>query len=296
MKPWCLMLNCWMCSIKRPSCGFSPFLRLAAFQEFGVFMKSRSLILPAALASALLLAACDKEAVKPKGESAEKSETADSGSTLNIPGLKDEKAQSSYVVGMTLGKQMTEIKDELDIDTVVRGLKDELAGGAKKVTDEQAQEIMAGFMERMQAKMMAEQMAAARKNSEEGQKFMEENAKKEGVKTTASGLQYQVLEEGKGAKPSGNDAVKVKYTGTLLDGTVFDSTDKNGGEPAILPLDRVIPGWAEGLRLMPVGSKYKLWIPGNLGYGEQVPPGAPFPPNATLVFEVELVEIVKAPK
>ncbi|MDO4708608.1 MAG: FKBP-type peptidyl-prolyl cis-trans isomerase [Pseudomonadota bacterium] len=258
-------------------------------------MKSSSLILPAALASALLLAACDKEAVKPKGESAEKSETQSAASTLNIPGLKDEKAQSSYVVGMTLGKQMAEIKDELDMDAVVRGLKDELSGKAK-VTDEQGREIMAGFMEKMQAKMMAEQMAAARKNSEEGQKFLEENAKKEGVKTTASGLQYQVLEEGKGAKPAGNDAVKVKYTGTLLDGTVFDSTDKNGGEPAILPLDRVIPGWAEGLRLMPVGSKYKLWIPGNLGYGEQVPPGAPFPPNATLVFEVELVEIVKAPK
>lgn len=259
-------------------------------------MKSRSLILPAALASVLLLAACDKEAVKPKGDTAENSETADSGSSaLNIPGLKDEKQQSSYVVGMTMGKQMAEIKDELDMDAVVRGLKDELAGKAK-VTDEQGREIMASFMEKMQAKMMAEQMAAARKNSEEGQKFLEENGKKEGVKTTASGLQYQVLEEGKGAKPSGNDAVKVKYTGTLLDGTVFDSTDKNGGEPAILPLDRVIPGWAEGLRLMPVGSKYKLWIPGNLGYGEQVPPGAPFPPNATLVFEVELVEIVKAPK
>ncbi|PJK10025.1 peptidylprolyl isomerase [Lysobacteraceae bacterium NML120232] len=261
-------------------------------------MKSPAFLLATtALASVLLLAGCDKDAVKPNGESAEKSETADSGSTLSIPGLKDEKQQASYVIGMTMGKQMAEIKDELDIDTVVRGLKDELAGGDKvKVTDEQAQQIMAGFMEKMQAKMMAEQMAAARKNAEEGQKFLEENAKKEGVKTTNSGLQYQVLQEGKGAKPVGDDAVKVKYTGTLLDGTVFDSTDKNGGEPAILPLDRVIPGWAEGLRLMPVGSKYKLWIPGNLGYGEQVPPGAPFPPNATLVFEVELVEIVKAPK
>ena len=128
------------------------------------------------------------------------------------------------------------------------------------------------------------------------EKFLADNGKKPDVKTTASGLQYQVVSEGTGPKPKATDVVKVKYKGTTLDGKEFDSTEAHGGEPAVLPLDRVIPGWSEGIHLMPVGSKYKFWIPSNLGYGEQVPPGAPFPPNATLVFEVELLDIVKAPK
>ncbi|RMH94921.1 FKBP-type peptidyl-prolyl cis-trans isomerase [Lysobacter pythonis] len=261
-------------------------------------MKSCSVLAVTALAAALSLAACDKTADKAAGkESADKSAVAEGAKDAKtIPGLKDEKAQASYVVGLTMGKQLADIKSDIELETVVRGLKDELSGGKKLVDDGQAREIMAGFMEKMQAKMMAEQMAKARKNTEEGQKFLAENGKKEGVKTTASGLQYQVVTEGKGAKPGEGDAVKVKYKGTLLDGTEFDSTEKQGGEPAVLPLDRVIPGWAEGIRLMPVGSKYKFWIPSNLGYGEQVPPGAPFPPNATLVFDVELLDIVKAPK
>ena len=119
-----------------------------------------------------------------------------------------------------------------------------------------------------------------------------ELAKKQGVVTTVSGLQYQVLAEGKGAKPGATDGVKVNYKGTLLDGTEFDSSYKRG-EPAVLPLQGVIPGWAEGLQLMPVGSKYKFWIPAKLAYGEQAPPM--IGPNQVLEFEVELLEIVKAP-
>lgn len=254
-------------------------------------MKSRSAKLAlTALAAALALAACNKEGEEKKSEAG----TEQASTSKAIPGLKDEKAQASYVIGVSLGKQMAEIKDKVDIDLVARGFKDEMTEGRKVlVTDEQAQEIMASFMERVQAELMAEQMSKVRKNAEEGQKFLAENAKKEGVKTTASGLQYQVISEGTGAKPKAGDAVKVKYKGTLLDGTVFDSTEKNGGEPATLPLDGVIKGWSEGVQLMPVGSKYKFWIPAELGYGEQVPPGAPFPPNATLIFEVELVEILK---
>ena len=258
-------------------------------------MKSRPVLAMTALAAAIALSACNKPADKPAAETGEKAE-ADAGTTRQIPGLKGEREQASYVVGMTMGKQLADIKDEIDFDVMVRGMKAEMNGDKKLVDDDQAREIIAGFMEKVQARMMAEQMAKARKNAEDGQKFLAENGKKEGVKTTASGLQYQVISEGTGAKPGEGDAVKVKYTGTLLDGTEFDSTEKQGGEPAVLPLDRVIPGWSEGIRLMPVGSKYKFWIPGNLGYGEQVPPGAPFPPNATLVFEVELLDIVKPPQ
>ena len=131
-----------------------------------------------------------------------------------------------------------------------------------------------------------------KQNLAAGVAFLAENGKKPGVVTTASGLQYQVVTMGKGAKPTPSDNVRVHYTGTLLDGTKFDSSyDRN--EPAQFAVGAVVPGWTEALQLMPVGSKYKLWIPAKLGYGEQGTPGGPIPPNATLVFDVELIEIVK---
>ena len=146
----------------------------------------------------------------------------------------------------------------------------------------------------MQAKQIAKMMADAKNNLEAGQKFFAENGKKPGVKTTASGLQYQVLTEGKGAKPKSGEVVRVHYKGALLDGKTFDSS-YDRGQPVVFPMDQVVPGWQEGLQLMPVGSKYKLWIPGNLGYGDKGTPGGPIPPNATLVFDVELIDIVKNP-
>jgi FKBP-type peptidyl-prolyl cis-trans isomerase len=144
----------------------------------------------------------------------------------------------------------------------------------------------------MQAKQIAKAMAEAKKNQQDGAAFLATNGKKPEVKTTESGLQYQVIAEGKGPKPKETDTVRVNYKGTLLDGKVFDDSATHGG-PAEIPLQAVVPGWREGLMLMPVGSKYRLWIPGNIGYGEHVPPGAPFGPNATLVFDVELLEIKK---
>ena len=140
-----------------------------------------------------------------------------------------------------------------------------------------------------------EMMADAKKNSEEGEKFLADNGKKPGVKTTASGLQYQAVSEGTGPKPKATDYVKVKYKGTFLDGKEFDSTEAHGGEPVVFPVAGVIPGWSEGVQLMPVGSKYKFWVPAKLAYGDQVPPGGKMQPNATLVFDVELVSIEKAP-
>lgn len=256
-------------------------------------MKSRSTLAVTALAAAIALVGCNKPAdgtVKTDG-----AKTEEVGADTKIPGLKDEKEQISYMVGMDVAKMLEPAKGEIDMATVTKAMKDVLDGKKVLLTEEQANTIRETFAQKMQAKKLAEMMADAKKNADEGQKFLAENGKKPGVVTTASGLQYQVITEGKGAKPGPGDAVKVKYKGTLLDGKEFDSTEAHGGEPAVLPLDRVIPGWAEGIRLMPVGSKYKFWIPSNLGYGEQVPPGAPFPPNATLVFEVELIDTMKAP-
>ena len=167
-----------------------------------------------------------------------------------------------------------------------------IAGEKLLLTEEQAKEIGEAFGQRMQAKQIAKAMAEAKSNLEKGQKALAENGKKPGVVTTASGLQYQILTEGKGAKPAATDGVKVHYKGTLLDGKTFDSS-YDRGEPAVMPLQGVIPGWVEGLQLMPVGSKYTFWIPAKLAYGEQAPPM--IGPNQTLVFEVELLDIVKAP-
>ena len=241
-------------------------------------------------ALALLATGCKPgektEAAKPEAEAAK----ADAPAATAIPGLATEKEQVSYMIGMTMGKQLEQVKDEVDLDTLVKAVKNSLAGEKLLLTDEQAQKIGESFGQKMQAKHIAKMMADAKKNLEDGQKFLADNAKKPGVKTTASGLQYIVVTEGTGAKPKSSDNVKVHYKGTLLSGKTFDSS-YDRGEPATMPLAGVIPGWSEGLQLMSVGSKYKFFIPAALAYGEQGPPV--IGPNATLVFEVELLDIVK---
>jgi FKBP-type peptidyl-prolyl cis-trans isomerase len=205
--------------------------------------------------------------------------------------LETEKQKVSYMVGMMFGQQLSSIKDEVDPAIVAQAMNTTLAGGQLLMTQEQAQEVSQEFSRKMQGKMEAERKAAADRNKAEGEKFLAQNKGKPGVKTTASGLQYQIVSEGKGAKPSAEDTVRVHYTGTLLDGTKFDSS-VDRGQPAEFPLAGVIPGWTEGLQLMPVGSKFRFWIPANLAYGEQGTPG-PIGPNQTLVFDVELLDIVK---
>ncbi|AXK71869.1 FKBP-type peptidyl-prolyl cis-trans isomerase [Lysobacter sp. TY2-98] len=239
------------------------------------------------LSVALLAAAgCNKDATAPKTDAA-----ADAKKDPNaIPGLKDEKARVSYMIGMDMGQTLKQVKDEIDLPTLEKGLKAQLDGSKPLMTEQQAQQIREAFAQKLQAKRIAEQMQAATKNAKEGQEFLAKNAKAAGVQTTASGLQYQVITQGTGPKPKADDQVTVNYTGKLLDGTKFDSSEDHGGA-ATLPLNAVVPGWREGIQLMPVGSKYRLWIPASLGYGEQGTPGGPIPPNATLVFEVELVGI-----
>ncbi len=207
-----------------------------------------------------------------------------------VPGLPTEKDRNSYMVGMALARQFEPMKDQLDIDVVVKALKTSLAGEKTLLTNEQAQAIGEKFQQQVQQAQMRKMVEAAQNNAAEGEKFLAANAKKPGVQTTASGLQYQVLSPGTGPKPKATDTVRVNYRGTLLDGTEFDASAQHGG-PATIPLSQVVPGWQEGIALMPVGSKYRLWIPSKLGYGETGTPGGPIPPNATLVFEVELLGI-----
>ncbi len=255
-------------------------------------MKSNTRTLAAsALAASLVLALA---ACAPVDKEADKAEAAsDPAAATDIAGLKTEKEQASYMIGMQIGKSLEPIKGEIDVDTVMRAVDTTLEGGKLLMTEEQAMEVAAAFGERVQAKRLAEAEAKGASNLAEGEKFLADNAKKPNVETTASGLQYEVLTEGNGPKPGAEDSVRVHYKGTLLDGSTFDSS-YDRGEPVVFALSQVVPGWQEGLQLMPVGSKYRLWVPAALGYGETGTPGGPIGPNATLVFEVELLEIVNA--
>ena len=230
-------------------------------------MKS-SLRLPLTLAVAasltILAAGC-----KPGDKAADKAATAAKNSdTKAIPGLPTEKDQVSYMIGMAMAKQLEATKEDIDVDVIAKAIKTSLAGQKMLLTDEQAAQIAQSFAQKMQAKQIAKMMADARTNQAAGEAFFAKNAKVPGVQTTPSGLQYQVVAEGKGAKPQATDVVRVNYKGSLLDGKTFDSS-YDRGEPATFPLNQVVPGWQEGIALMPVGSKYKFWIPAKLGYGEK---------------------------
>lgn len=205
--------------------------------------------------------------------------------------LKTEKDKHSYMIGVLWGKQLQDIKDDVDIEVVKKGLGDAYKGEKVLMTDAEAQEISVEFRTVLQKKREEQQKIAATENIKIGEEFLAKNKAVAGVKVTDSGLQYQVITEGKGAKPKVNDQVKVHYTGTLINGTKFDSS-VDRGQPATFPLNGVIAGWTEALQLMPVGSKYKLFIPGALAYGEQGQPQGGIGPNEVLIFEVELLEII----
>ncbi len=207
------------------------------------------------------------------------------------PEVKLDKAKVSTMVGMDMGRSLMQIKDDIDVKVVEKALEATLKGEKTALTDEEAQEVRQAFMQQMQNKRVAEQKAAADKNKNEGAQFLATNKSKPGVKTTASGLQYLVEKEGTGPRPKSTDTVKVNYLGTKIDGEKFDSS-YDRGQPATFPLNGVIKGWTEGLQLMPVGSKYKLFVPSDLAYGEHGP--AQIGPNATLIFEVELLGIENA--
>jgi len=241
-----------------------------------------------AISSWLALAACtplDKDSGQPINGDA----SADTPSPLAK--LSDDKQKVAWIIGSTMGGQLAQIKDEIDFQTLMRAAREHMEGKGQPLNQEEVMTIMQSFDERMSAKMQAEMQAQSEKNGAEGEAFLKENGQKSGVTTTDTGLQYEVINEGTGPKPGPMDTVRVHYHGTLLDGSVFDSSVERG-EPVQFSLDAVIPGWREGVLLMPVGSKYRLWIPGILAYG-QAGAGDKIGPNTTLAFEVELLEIVK---
>lgn len=198
--------------------------------------------------------------------------------------MSEEIKAVSYCVGMSLGGSLLQQNlSNLDLEAMSAAIKDTFEGATLKYTPEEANSIIQKFLQ-------AESEKAFGANKEAGEQFLAENAKKEGVKTTASGLQYEVIEPGSGAKPSPTSNVTVHYHGTLIDGTVFDSSVQRG-QPASFGVNQVIPGWTEALQLMPKGAKYRLYIPQNLAYGAQPHPGGPIEPYMALVFDVELLEI-----
>lgn len=205
--------------------------------------------------------------------------------------LKNEMDSVSYSIGADIGANFKRSKlDSVNIDAISMGLRDGL--DSTTILDENAMRAsIEGYMAKTRASMQAEERAAGEANKAEGEAFLAENGKKKGVTTTASGLQYEVVTMGSGPKPTVTDKVKVHYTGTLLDGTEFDSSA--GGEPIEFTSDQVIAGWGEALQLMPTGSKFKFYIPSELAYGPSRGPGGQLPPNSVLVFDLELLGIVK---
>jgi FKBP-type peptidyl-prolyl cis-trans isomerase FklB len=205
------------------------------------------------------------------------------------PDLTDSKKRVSYAIGLDIGSSFKQGQIEVDPALLAAGIADALAGNPALSEAEMRQTLQA-FQQEMQAKAMARQQEEGSNNLKTGETFLAANGKKEGVKTTASGLQYKSLKAGAGKSPKATDTVKVHYTGTLIDGTVFDSSVKRG-EPVEFSVDGVIPGWTEALQLMKVGDKWQLFIPSKLAYGERGTPGGPIGPNSTLIFEVELLAI-----
>ena len=196
----------------------------------------------------------------------------------------------SYALGIGIGSQLAGMgAKELNIDDFAQAIKDVISGSELKVDNAEAQTLVQNFFQEQEAKQLAAAAEAGKAAKEAGETFLAENAKKEGVVTLPSGLQYQVLKEGNGKKPSATDQVVCHYEGTLIDGTIFDSSYKRN-EPATFGLNQVIPGWTEGVQLMQEGAKYRFFIPYKLAYGERGA-GAQIPPFAALVFDVELIEV-----
>ncbi|MCM8756908.1 MAG: FKBP-type peptidyl-prolyl cis-trans isomerase [Candidatus Omnitrophica bacterium] len=204
---------------------------------------------------------------------------------------KEPVSKLSYALGQEIGTSLKNLDTVVEWDWFLRGIKDAFEGKEPLVPAAEANQLRQDLLQKVQAKKREERAALAEKNKLEGNKFLEENAKKEGVVTTPSGLQYQILKNGTGPKPVLTDKVKVHYRGTLLDGQEFDSSYRRG-EPVIFPLTGVIKGWQEALKLMNTGSTWRIFVPPHLAYGERGA-GQTIGPNAVLIFEVELLEVVK---
>ena len=202
--------------------------------------------------------------------------------------LKTPKDKASYAIGMNIGKSIHEDSVDVDLSILMRGIKDSMKDGKTLLTDDEAKAALTALQAEMRKKQEEKMLVQAESNKKAGEAFLADNKTKDGVVTLPSGLQYKILREGTGPKPATTDTVVCNYKGTLLDNTEFDSSYKRG-QPATFPVSGVIKGWTEALQLMSVGSKWELFIPSDLAYGVPGRPG--IGPNATLVFEVELMSI-----
>jgi FKBP-type peptidyl-prolyl cis-trans isomerase FklB len=224
-----------------------------------------------------------------KAAPATKPKTATTAKTAVPLTLKTEKEKFSYALGMNIGTGMKRQSVAVDPAILARGLKDSLAGGKTLMTEDEARATLKQVQDEMRQKQQAKMQEEGAANKKEGEAFLATNKTKEGVVTLPSGLQYKILKEGTGPKPTSSDSVVCNYKGTLIDGKEFDSSYKRG-QPATFPVTGVIKGWTEALQLMPVGSKWQLFVPSDLAYGERGA-GADIGPGATLIFEVELMSI-----
>jgi len=215
---------------------------------------------------------------------------AASSNSSNLPTQTD---KFSYALGMNLGSNLKRQSVDVNPDVLARGLRDAIAGGKTELTEAEARDVLTQAQNEFHQKQMEKMKELGEANKKEGDAFLAANKTKEGVTTLPSGLQYKVLTEGKGPKPTATDTVTVNYRGTLINGTEFDSSYKRG-QPATFAVGGVIKGWTEVLQLMPVGSKWQVFIPSDLAYGERGA-GADIGPNSTLIFDVELLSI-KAPE
>lgn len=238
----------------------------------------RKLFLAAAVAAAMV--GCNQQATDTAGTEASAALT-----------LSTQEQRISYGMGVGLGERMAQESFSIDVDAFAAGVKHVLENQDRLMTQEEIMAEMQSFQQQLMAEQKAAQEAVGLKNKAEGEAFLAENAKKDGVITLESGLQYSVITEGSGEKPAATDTVEVHYSGTLLDGTEFDSSYSRGATVSF-PVNGVIPGWTEALQLMPVGSKWKLYIPSDLAYGAGGT-GGPIGPNATLLFDVELIAVKK---
>lgn len=235
-------------------------------------------LLTISLIGVLTLTACNNQA---GGETATTKPT-----TTAITEQSSEIQKVGYAVGFDMGRNLKEVADDIDLEAFELGLKDAYAKKDAVLTEEQMQAVVHTYMNRKQEEAQKKLQEKATSNKAAGEAFLAENAKKEGVKTTPSGLQYKVITEGSGEHPKATDTVMVNYEGKLIDGKVFDSSYERG-EPIEFPLNQVIPGWTEGLQLMKPGAKYEFYIPADLAYGEAGNPE--IEPNSVLIFIVELL-------
>jgi FKBP-type peptidyl-prolyl cis-trans isomerase FklB len=227
-------------------------------------------------------------AAKKTPSTAKKTGTATKGEAVTA--LTTSKQKASYAIGMNWGTGLHRQAIDVDSAALIQGMKDALAGGKTLLTEDEARAALMQLQKEMQEKQQAKAAQEGEANKKEGDAFLAANKTKEGVVTLPSGLQYKILTPGTGPKPTATDSVVCNYKGTLINGTEFDSSYKRG-EPATFPVTGVIKGWTEALQLMPVGSKWQLFIPPDLAYGPRGTPGGPIGPNATLIFEVELISI-----